>query len=345
MRWLKRGLLVFIALVALYSLVWTAWGVYLKRNLTNLMASNPSYNITSQKIELSGYPFALSFHFHDFSLQSKSQDKPMQVNIPNLVAHLDLRLRHLVLELKDNIVIIPGDNKQNYRVGFKQPAFVEMVFNNICLTEFLSLERKAAFSDFRSFRYHDQGFDLEDLVLEKTIITSKPANIDLAISNGDREEQVHAIITLALEPANEENVGEFPKTELNTDFVVKLFNSAGKDKNLEGFAVDIAKFIANLSDSELSLQGKLDVMNSKEESEGMVEFKISNFPNFMNLVAAKFGDEKAAYVKRILYRMSGTEIDAPLENFSIQIKNSDKTIKFGEATMIDLILYSIQGMH
>ena len=46
--------------------------------------------------------------------------------------------------------------------------------------------------------------------------------------------------------------------------------------------------------------------------------------------------------KGLIFKMSGVAVDQPLENMDIEIKGENKDIKFGHATMVDLVLYSLR---
>lgn len=342
---LKRGLFILIALFALYAVAWYSWGLFIKNSISGAMNASDKYQLTAEKIELAGFPFALNYNLKNLVIASKDEANKMAIKFPESSLKFDLRLKKMNFANISTILITPPDNKQSYEVNFLNGADLKLLFDKGCAYEiFKSAENPFVFENFKEVSYSDAGYAVKDTILEKIIFNGDATKINLSFKTKDNIEELQVIAKAKAKATEDYSIMPAAAFDLDTDFIVKMMiTPKDQTKRLDGIGFNFKQFVLNLDNSSLSLNGDLTMMNSTATSEGLVELKINNLANFINLIAQTSSEKKAEYLKALLQKMAGTEPDQPLENLHIQIKSEDRALKFGNATIVDLLLYSMHG--
>jgi hypothetical protein len=340
-RFIQKLIYTAFSFFILYCAVWYGWGVYAKKILHDLFNSSGKYEITTDKIELSGFPFNLSYTLRNLSVSEKNEDIKSTINLGNPVLKSDFLLGNFVLEINDNITISSSNNKHNYVLSYNKGASISAGLKNSIGYDLIKGNTKPLSArDISKIEYVDNGYSIKDTILEKVIFNSSKNNFDLKVTS-DHLSDLNLIVANFNGEGSEGFCIQGP-LNLNANFSIKtILDEKNLNKQVKGLVFNFSQFILAVQDYSLNISGDLNVMGSDKDSTGTVLVKLNNVPKFLNTVEQFYSPKQTEYVKGIIYKMSGVEIDQPLENMDIEIKGENKDIKFGHATMVDLMLYSL----
>ena len=341
-RFIQKIIYLAFSLFILYCAVWYGWGVYAKKMLHDALNSFDKYEVTTDKIELSGFPFNLSYTLRNLSIVDKGKDVQYTINLGNPILKSNFSLGSFVMEINDDISISTSNNKNNYVVSYNKGASLSTrLKNSIGYSMIQGNSKPLNIRDVSKFEYLDHGYSIKDTILEKVIFTSSKNDLDLKVT-GDSLSDFTSISANFNGEGSEGFYIQGPLT-LNASFDVKtIFDEKNLNRQIKGLVFNFGKFAFLAQGYSLDISGNLSVMGSDNDSTGVVAVKLNNVPKFLNTVEQFYSPKQTDYLKGLIFKMSGVAVDQPLENMDIEIKGENKDIKFGHATMVDLVLYSLR---
>jgi hypothetical protein len=345
-RTLKRVIYIMFTLFVLYSVAWYSWGIYIKKVMQDTFSSSKNYLITADKIELSGFPFNLDYSFRNLSVTGQTEDNNTVVNLGDIVFKSNLYIDTFTINTTKEITINTVDNKHNYTLRYDKPASLLIRLRQPAY-RFLgaSGDALAALFNFRnvkSLQYQDLGYSLEDNILKKIVFLSPKNNIDLTLQRSKEVDEFAVLSTLSGEGSIDSPAYMTGLFNLDSNFNIKLLLNE-QDNQTKGIVFDFNKFNFTMQNYSLNILGNLTLMNSTQDSKGLITVTLNNVPNFLNSVEQISTAKKANYIRGLLSKMAGTNSDQLGDNLTVEIKNEDRNIKFGHATIVDLMLYSLHN--
>ncbi len=345
---LQRSFYILFSLFTLYCLLWYSWGIYIKKIIHSTLSNQDQCIITTDKIELAGFPLSLNYSLRNLLISCQDGIDNITINLGNPHLKSNLMLSDIALAVDNEVSISLADSKHYYSLKYEHGASLEVKLQQPYGYNLLNLHENKAVNhvniyNIAQIKYKDLGYSIRDTILKKIVFISPKNNFDLSIVSNDNYDDVAVITSLSGEGSDDSLTYTNGIIDLEAKFDVKLFfASKNRNSQMEGIAFDFENFTFTTKGYNLSLTGKLSAMNSSQDSTGALFFVVNNVPNFLNAINQVFSTKHATFVKGLLAKMAGVELDQILENTNIEIAAKDKTIKFGNATIVDLMLYSVR---
>ncbi len=341
-RIIHKFLYVVFSLFILYCAAWYGWGVYVKKILHDTLSSSDRHVVTTEKVELSGFPFSFSYTLKNLSIASKDENDKFTINLGNPVLKSNFSLGSFVMEINNDVNVVTADNKNSYILTYANGSALSVTLKKPIIYSVLSGDLKPLNTrDIAEFKYLDAGYSIKDSILEKIILTSSANNINVNVSSDDISDSV--LIKANLVADGSADFYAQGSLSLVADLNVKgIFDENKPNRQINGMVFDFSRLSFQAQDYSLEVLGNLSVMGSTSDSSGVVTLKLNNVPKFIDTVGHFYSAKQADYLKGLIFKMSGVAVGQPLDNADIEIKGENKDIKFGHATMVDLILYSLR---
>ena len=354
---MKKALLriagIVLAFIMTYSAVWYGYGVYVKKIIMDTMVSSKKYTQSADKIELGGFPFKLVYHFKNLNLDIIDGDNKTVVNLGNPTLKLNLCLSKFALSLNNDIVVTTPDNKQNFIVHLDNGASFVVELNHSSVLSALRFGGDLLLglnsNDLQHIHYQDMGYTVTDKVLDKVAFVSRHNSYSLDFKHNKSSTEIDVVANFTGEGGTAAPDYLNGMLALDADFSTK-FEFKSKEGNavnmysgIDGINLDVRKLTFVSQNYNAALQGSINVMNSTQPSTGSLNFQLNFVPNFITALGQFTSERNATYVRGLLYKMAGTDESKNIDQINIDIKSEDRTIKFGNATIVDLMLYSIHG--
>lgn len=313
-----------------YSVLWYAWGHYIKIHLKEIISESlQKYStVNYDSVEFKGYPFSFYYTIKNLTLVSKNKsNSETALSFRTVEISSDVAVKNFKIDI-DHPLHISINNKDVYFVKWDEGSRMNIKLKKSLLEQLLTYQKFE--SKISSFFYFDSGYNVLDQNLNKIVFISHNNRIKIRTDEASNYIEYKILINLNGEGGADSPPYAMGEQRLNVDMRYKVYRQGDKEINFVDDAdILFHKFQLKSEKCKVNINGNLKRSAFTENKIGQINVDIISFSSFSRIIDELLYKNHAELLKNLFLNTSENKYDHQTDKISFSIVGTKNGIKYG----------------